>query len=208
MNARDRMNAEELSASLELFLDGAFFDARECEALLSELRASGGGAATVYGRDAPGSVDERVRRTARLAPPRETVEFVRRRLEERRPALESHFRVTLAECEEPQFLRYDVGGFFVAHQDGGTGLIRSERELRKVSVIIFLNRQAETDEPGESNTYRGGSLVLHARLVSSEDERLPLACEPGTLAAFRAATTHEVLPVTGGERYTIACWFS
>jgi SM-20-related protein len=199
------MNAEELAAGLELFLDGAFFDARECEALLAELRASGGAAATVYDRDAPGSVDERMRRTSRLKPSHETVEFVRRRLDERIPALEEHFRVTLAECEEPQFLRYDVGGFFVAHQDGGTGLIRSERELRKVSVVVFLNRQTDDDEPG---TYRGGPLVLHAYLMSSEDERLPLACEPGTLAAFRASTTHEVLPVTGGERYTIACWFS
>ena len=199
------MNREELTACLELFLDGAFLDARECEALLAELRASGGGAATIYDRDAPGSVDERVRRTARLAPSRETVEFVRRRLNERIPALEGHFRVTLNECEEPQFLRYDEGGFFVAHQDGGTGLMRSERELRKVSVIVFLNRQTDGEEPG---AYRGGPLVLHARLISSEDERLPLACGPGTLAAFRASTTHEVLPVTGGERYTIACWFS
>ncbi|HVF67342.1 MAG TPA: 2OG-Fe(II) oxygenase [Pyrinomonadaceae bacterium] len=199
------MNSEELAASIELFLDGAFFDARECEALLAELRASGGSAATVYDRDAPGSVDERVRRTSRLNPSRETVEFVRRRLDGRVPALESHFSVKLGSCEEPQFLRYDAGGFFVAHQDGGTGLLRSERELRKVSVVVFLNRQTETGEPG---TYRGGPLVLHARLVSSEDERLPLACEPGTLAAFRSATTHEVLPVTGGERYTIASWFS
>jgi len=202
------MNAEGLAAGLELFLDGAFFDARECERLLAELRASGGGAATVYDRDAPVSVDERVRRTARLTPSRETVEFVRRRLNERIPALEGHFRVTLSECEEPQFLRYDVGGFFVAHQDGGSGLIRSEREARKVSVVVFLNRQASADAPDEPGAYRGGSLVLHARLISSEDERLPLACGPGTLAAFRSATTHEVLPVNGGERYTIACWFS
>lgn len=199
------MNAEELAVSLELFLDGAFFDARECERLLAELRASDSGAATIYDREAPVSVDERVRRTARLTPSRETVELVRRRLNKRIPALEEHFRVTLAECEEPQFLRYDEGGFFVAHQDGGSGLIRSEREARKVSVVIFLNRQTETHEPG---AYRGGSLVLHAHLISSEDERLPIACEPGTLAAFRSATTHEVLPVNGGERYTIACWFS
>lgn len=199
------MNREELAASIELFLDGAFMDARECEALLAELCASRGDAATVYDRDAPGSVDERVRRAARLSPSRETVELVRRRLNGRRRALEEHFGATLSECEEPQFLRYDAGGFFVAHQDGGTGLIRSERELRKVSVIVFLNRRTETDEPG---AYSGGSLVLHARLISSEDERLPLACEPGTLAAFRSATTHEVLPVNGGERYTIACWFS
>ena len=199
------MNTEELAASLELFLDAEFLDARECAELLAELRASDEGAATVYDRDAPVSVDERVRRAARLSPSREIVEFVRGRLNERRAALEGHFRLSLGECEEPQFLRYDVGGFFVAHQDGGSGLIRSEREARKVSVVVFLNRQTETHGPG---AYSGGSLVLHASLMASEDERMSLACEPGSLVAFRSATTHEVVPVTHGERYTIACWFS
>lgn len=199
------MNMEELAARLDLFLDGEFLDARECEAMLAELRSADGRAASVYSRDAPGSVDERVRRAARLSPSREMVELVRRRLLERLPALEEHFHITLGDCEEPQFLRYDAGGFFVAHQDGGSGLIRSEREARKVSVVLFLNRQTETREPG---SYSGGSLILYARPVSPESERLSLACAPGSLVAFRAATTHEVLPVTEGERYTIACWYS
>jgi SM-20-related protein len=199
------MNTEELAESLELFLDREFFDARECEALLAELRSAGGGAASVYGRGESGSIDETMRRTARLSPARETVEFVRGRLNESRAALEEHFGVTLCDCEEPQFLRYDVGGFFVAHQDGGSGLIRSAREARKVSVVVFLNRQSETREHG---AYCGGSLVLHASLMASENERLNVACAPGSLIAFRSETTHEVVPVTGGERYTIACWFS
>jgi SM-20-related protein len=199
------MNTEELAASLELFLDAEFFDARECAELLAELRSSRGGAATVYDRDAPGSVDERVRRAARLSPSRARGESVRRRLNESRAALEGHFRLNLGECEEPQFLRYDVGGFFVAHQDGGSGLIRSERESRKVSVVVFLNQQTESPEPG---AYCGGSLVLHASLMASESERLSLGGELGSLVAFRSATTHEVVPVTHGERYTIACWFS
>jgi SM-20-related protein len=194
-----------LAAELELFLDDSFLDARECEALLAELRAARGGAASVYGRGESGSVDELMRRTARLSPARETVEFVRRRLNESRVALEEHFGVTLRDCEEPQFLRYEAGGFFVAHQDGGSGLIRSEREARKVSVVVFLNRQTESREPG---AYGGGSLVMHASLMASEDERLSLAGPPGALVAFRSATTHEVVPVTDGERYTIACWFS
>jgi SM-20-related protein len=199
------MNTQELAACLNLFLDGEFLDARECEAMLAELRSADGRAASVYSRDAPGSVDERVRRAARLTPARETVEFVKRRLLERMPALEEHFRITLGGCEEPQFLRYDAGGFFVAHQDGGSGLIRSEREARKVSVVVFLNRQSEAPEPG---AYRGGSLVLYARPVSSESERLSLCGPPGSLVAFRSATTHEVVPVTEGQRYTIACWYS
>ena len=194
-----------LATELELFLDAAFLDARERADVLAEMRASSGAAATIYGVGESASVDERVRKVARLAPSRETVEFVTRRLNESRAALEEHFRVKLSECEEPQFLRYDVGGFFVAHQDGGTGLIRSEREARKVSVIVFLNPQTEAQEAG---AYCGGSLVLHARHVSSESERLASPCAPGTLVAFRSATTHEVVPVTFGERYTIASWFS
>ena len=30
---------------------------------------------------------------------------------------------------------------------------------------------------------------------------------PGTLVCFRAETTHEVLPVTHGERFTIVSWY-
>jgi SM-20-related protein len=30
---------------------------------------------------------------------------------------------------------------------------------------------------------------------------------PGTLVAYRAETTHEVTPVTHGERFTIVSWF-
>jgi SM-20-related protein len=199
------MNTRELTESIGLFVDGEFFDAREREGLLAELRAASGGAAAVYGLGAAGSVDERVRRAALLAPSREWVELVRRRLVERRAALEEHFRMKLVGCEEPQFLRYDVGGFFVAHQDGGSGLIRSERESRKVSAVVFLNRQTDAPEPG---AYCGGSLVLHARTPSSEDERLHFGGEPGSLVAFRSATTHEVTAVAEGQRYTIACWYS
>lgn len=194
-----------LATELELFLDGSFLDARECADVLAEMRASVGAAASVYGVSESAAVDERVRKVTRLAPARETLEFMTRRLNEARAALEEHFHVKLSECEEPQFLRYDAGGFFVAHQDGGTGLIRSEREARKVSVILFLNRQAEAPEAG---AYCGGSLVLHTRGAAADEERLSLACAPGTLVAFRSATTHEVVPVTFGERYTIASWFS
>jgi predicted 2-oxoglutarate/Fe(II)-dependent dioxygenase YbiX len=37
--------------------------------------------------------------------------------------------------------------------------------------------------------------------------RVPVAPAPGTLICFRAETTHEVLPVTRGERVSIVSWF-
>ncbi|HEX8339127.1 MAG TPA: 2OG-Fe(II) oxygenase, partial [Pyrinomonadaceae bacterium] len=107
----------------------------------------------------------------------------------------------LSGLEEPQFLRYGAGDFFVAHQDGNTGMLRSEREARKVSAVIFLNDQTETPGPG---TYGGGSLVFHPR---GAPEPYRLAGEAGTLVAFPAETTHEVEPVTCGERFTVASWY-
>jgi SM-20-related protein len=197
--------APELAAHFKLLLDVEFFDARTCAKLLDEMRASRGRLATVYGESASGSVDERMRKAARLAPSPETKEFVRRRLLERKASVEEHFRLSLSRCEEPQFLRYGVGDFFVAHQDGNTGLLRSERDgARRVSAVIFLNRQTETPEPG---AFCGGALVFHDYGAAHETARLDMSGTPGALVAFRAETTHEVTPVTHGERYSIISWY-
>ena len=152
-------------------------------------------------RGLQGAVDERVRRTTRISPPVEIDELVRRLLLSRVGAVGEYFGLTLGELEEPQFLRYEAGDYFVAHQDGNTGMLRSEREERKVSTVIFLNSQTETSEP---DAYRGGSLVFHPRGASSP---FRLTGEAGTLVAFRAETTHEVEPVIDGERFTIASWY-
>ncbi|HLL75613.1 MAG TPA: 2OG-Fe(II) oxygenase [Pyrinomonadaceae bacterium] len=193
------------AARFGLLLVRDFLGARECAALAAELRAAEGGPAAVYGRGESGAVDERVRRAARLVPSRGTVEFVIRRLSDLKPRVEEHFGRKLAGCEEPQFLRYREGDFFVAHQDGNTGLLRSEREARLVSVVIFLSRQA--DESGDGD-YGGGALVFSDWRPGSPRGEFRLGGEPGALVAFRAETTHEVTPVTHGERLSIACWYN
>ena len=189
------------SSSLDLFVERGFLDASTLADALAAVRASQGQAATVYGRSDSGDVDARVRRTTRLSPPAEVEELVRRLLLARMSAVEEHFGSGVRELEEPQFLRYEAGDFFVAHQDGNTGMLRSEREERKVSALIFLNSQSKTPGP---DVYGGGSLLFHAR-DASEPVRAP--AEAGTLVAFRAETTHEVEPVTHGERFTIASWY-
>ena len=118
------------------------------------------------------------------------------------PAIGEHFGVRLSECEEPQFLRYRKGDFFVAHQDGNTGLLRLDTERRLVSTVIFLSREAETPEPG---VYCGGSLVFTNH--RGKYEKFHLRADPGTLIAFRSETTHEVTPVTHGERHSIVSWY-
>jgi SM-20-related protein len=195
------MSRRDATADLDLFVERGFLDPATLAEVLAAVRASAGRPATVYGRGDSGAVDERVRRTTRVSPPRETEELVRRLLLSRTGAVEEYFGLSLNELEEPQFLRYEAGDYFVAHQDGNTGMLRSEREERKVSAVIFLNSQTETSG---TDAYRGGSLVLHPRGAS---EPLRLKGEAGTLVAFRAETTHEVEPVTHGERFTIASWY-
>jgi len=201
------MTTLESAAEFNLLLIKNFFDARTCGKVLAEMRSARSGPATVYMGVASGAVDERVRKATRIVPSPETTEFVRRLLLERKGAVEEHFQISLSDCEDPQFLRYSVGDFFVTHQDGNTGLLQFDRErVRRVSVIIFLSSQSEAPEPG---TYSGGSLVFYGWGLGAgrEDRCLSLGGESGTLVAFRPETTHEVTPVTHGERYSIACWY-
>jgi SM-20-related protein len=185
----------------DLLWERGFLDAPTCARVLAAARAAAGAPATVYGRGEGGRVDERVRRTTRVSAPADVDELVRGLLRARMREVGERFGVSLGELEEPQFLRYGVGGHFVAHQDGNTGMLRSERESRRVSAVVFLNAQSESPAPG---AYCGGSLVFHPR---GAGEPLRLAGEAGALVAFRAETTHEVTPVTCGERFTVACWY-
>jgi SM-20-related protein len=183
----------------DLFVVPQFFEPGLCATILAELKAIEGCAATLYGRNTTGFVDERARKSVRLDPAEETFQLVVTRLWQCKEAIEKHFAVTLKECEDPQFLRYREGDFFVAHQDGNTGLLNLDAEQRLISTVIFISRQAEQPE---MEAYSGGSLVF-----SNLDGKFPFPAEPGMLVAFRSETTHEVTPVTHGERYSIASWY-
>ena len=176
----------------DVFTIKQFLEPVLCESIVGEMKATEGSAATVYGRNTSGSIDTNVRSTLRVVPSRETIELVTQRLLSCKSAVEKHFSVSLNECEDPQFLRYREGDFFVAHQDGNTGLLKLDTELRLISIVIFLNAR-----------YDGGSLVFSSIHAPS----FQMVAEPGTLVAFRSETTHEVTPVTHGERFSIASWY-
>ncbi len=193
--------------SLGLYLSRDFLGARECAALIEEVRAASGGPATIYRPGAQSPVDERLRRTTRHMLSEETTERVRQMLLRRTDEVAAHFRIKLHDCEAPQFLRYSEGDFFVAHQDGNTEQLQYDHlRVRRVSVVVFLNGQSEGPGPG---SFGGGSLVFYEPHVDPERKELglPVAAEPGLLVAFRAETTHEVRPVTHGERFSIVCWY-
>jgi SM-20-related protein len=181
----------------------SFLSPAECAALRAELRQAAGSQATVLSRDSGGEVKPLVRRSTRMSVPACAAEQITALLMQQKDALEQRFGHALSSCEPPQFLRYLPGDFFVAHQDGNTPLIHDDSRFRKVSAVIFLSTFSQASAP---ESYGGGALVLHGP-YSGPDQGVPLTPAPGTLICFRAETTHEVLPVTHGERFTIVSWY-
>jgi SM-20-related protein len=178
------------------------FTVKACAQIVAELRASQGAAATVTAGTPARDVQPEIRKATLLVPSPAMRARIRQCLLDRQPAIEEHFGVGLAGPEEPQFLRYEAGDYFVAHQDGNTPLVFDDSRFRRISVVIFLNAQSESPAAG---AYGGGSLVLHGH-GPGDAARSPVPARPGTLLAFRSETTHEVTPVTHGERYTIVSW--
>lgn len=199
--------APELVKRFGLLLIEGFLEALTCERIIAETRLAWGGPATIYREGSSSPVDESLRKTTRLMLSEETTEFVRRLLLVQKEKVESHFQLALSDCEAPQFLFYKEGDFFVPHQDGNTEQLQFDHlRVRRVSVVIFLNRQSIQPAP---DTYGGGWLTFYEAGADTRRQELGfnLAGEPGLLVAFRSDLTHEVRPVTDGERYSIVCWY-
>ena len=175
-------------------------DADACANLKDELTLSPTTIAPVYIEGTEGTIHETIRKTTSLHPSAETVSDVHQRLLTMKSALETHFGISLNDCEPPQFLRYKEGDFFVRHQDGNTHQLDFDHlRVRRISIVVFLN--GFSGEP-EANCYSGGLLNFY-----DQQGTYGLPGETGLLVAFTADTLHEVVPVTSGERFTIISWF-
>jgi len=120
---------------------------------------------------------------------------------DQRARVVDHFGISLSSCEEPQFFVIDWR-FFRCSSGRQHGLVSLDSDKsRLVSVSIFLNRQSET---AEGDSYGGGSLVFSDW---RSNKKFEFTGEAGTLVAFRSEITHEVIPVTHGERYAIVSWY-
>jgi SM-20-related protein len=104
------------------------------------------------------------------------------------------------------FLIYREGDFYKPHIDNDPDPnVDDAYSRRRVSVVIFLNDQAETPGP---DCYCGGSLTFYGLIDYPRWQTygFPLFGESGLLIAFSPDVVHEVLPVTYGERHTIVSW--
>jgi predicted 2-oxoglutarate/Fe(II)-dependent dioxygenase YbiX len=199
------INSPELKMSrdnrFDLHVVEEFFDRSTCRRLIEEIRREETSAALTYGKGVSGVVDERTRKVSRAAVSSALMSEVTTRLVEYLPRLRDHFDLPVSTIEEPQFLWYRPGSFFVAHQDGNTKLIQLESDrLRRISLSVFLNQQ---DEAGSPNCYSGGSLVFTDRMTG---DRCDMQGETGKLVAFRSELTHEVTPIESGDRFAIVTW--
>ena len=180
------------AAHFNLFLLRNFLDPDSCASLRAELASAPTTKAPVYIEGTEGTVHETIRKTTSLHPADQTLRRIHERLSRQKSALENHFGTRLTDCERPQFLRYEKGDFFVRHQDGNAHQLDFDHlRVRRISIVVFLN-----------DSFSGGRLNF-----CDPTTEFALGGETGLLVAFTADTFHEVLPVTGGERFTIVSWF-
>jgi predicted 2-oxoglutarate/Fe(II)-dependent dioxygenase YbiX len=203
------MNQAALLLRLGIYVNRQFLPRTLCDRFCRTMAPAPGEAAEIYAGAGSG-VDTSIRRTREIAlPPGLQTEF-QSRLAAVLPALSGHFARPLAVSNDLAFLVYEPGDFFKPHRDRASGDAAAggnDTHRRRVSVVVFLNRQAST--PGELE-YAGGDLTLF-RLIDDpawRDVGFPVAAEPGMLVAFDSATLHEVTPVTAGRRMTAVEWLS
>ncbi|MGB2712154.1 MAG: 2OG-Fe(II) oxygenase [Conexibacter sp.] len=179
-------------------------------ALLERLRAAMTTAASEPAEvviDSQQRVVERARRTRSVDVPDELATLTRQRLDGLRPRLESRFSTRLASCEQPQFLRYEVGDRFLAHQDGAAGAHDdSPLSRRHVSVVLFVTGRKADSACGD---VAGGQLMFFDTSPSTTWQtcRVPIHAPAGAAVAFRSDAIHEVTPVRRGQRLSVVTWF-
>lgn len=203
------MPTAEFFTRLGLFVRKNFLDQELCTRCCSEMDAATqtqSNQASIVGPDDTDFIDERIRKVKWVEVPATTVSSVEGRLLALIPTLERHFNLALTGYETLSFLTYREGDFFKVHNDGhNVADAPTLTNRRKVSVVIFLNGQAQQPANG---TYCGGSLAFYGLI---DDPRwltygFPLSSELGLLVAFRSNVLHQVLPVTYGKRYSIVSW--
>jgi SM-20-related protein len=198
----------ELSAkNFNLFTLRNFLEAQTCRDLIDEARSAPTTRAPVYIRGSEEVIHETIRKTTSFHPADETLARIHERLLAQKSALEAHFGLSLNDCEQPQFLHYEPGDFFVRHQDGNTEQLEFDHlRIRRISVILFLNDYAT--QPTE-HCYSGGALNFYDKdnMPPNGPAPFPFYGETGLLVAFVAETMHEVAAVTSGERFTTITWF-
>jgi SM-20-related protein len=199
------MPAADFFARLGLFVRHNFLDAETCVRLRAAATEARKIPATVATEDALYEADVRTRRTGIADVSDETMELVAGPVDAIVPEIARHYSVEGEGRQPLQFLVYKEGDFFADHTDRTDSREGAKFSLRRlVSVVIFLNDEAEEPAPMK---YGGGALTFYG-LLGGKGEKLglPLVGEEGLLVAFKSDVRHAVTPITHGERFTVVTW--
>lgn len=114
-----------------------------------------------------------------------------------------YFGIQLTRFQEPHLIRYLQGDFHGPHVDSFAD--SHDPYQAKITCLVFLNTQG-----GQMcDSFEGGYLVVHelSPHVHATTRRRIVNPGKGKMVAFRSSLCHQVLPVTKGERFTLATWY-
>ncbi len=183
-----------------------FLAPQEARAIVEEMDASLQEPAQVWlGTEFAVRAESRRGSIATLSPASEAL--VQDRLWGVMPALEQRYSCTISHVSGVTALVYRRGDHFAAHSDGGVDEdAPAEVALRRISLVVALN-----DGASEQAQFTGGELSFFPGTApgtppTPEDEVILVRSEPGLLVAFPSPLVHQVMPVAGGCRYSLALW--
>ena len=101
------------------------------------------------------------------------------------------YDLSLNDREPPQLSYYKLGQYYRKHMDFD-GSSENVAHTRKLSVSLQLS---------DGKSYDGGYLILYY-----DEQRHLIPKSKGTIVVFDSRITHEVTPVTRGERYSLVKW--
>jgi len=101
------------------------------------------------------------------------------------------YDLSLNDREPPQLSYYKLGQYYRKHLDFD-GSSEYVAHTRKLSVSLQLS---------DGKSYDGGHLILYY-----DEQRYLIPKSKGTIVVFDSRITHEVTPVTRGERYSLVKW--
>tara|TARA_S200000501_G_C20432309_1_gene572845 strand:- start:22 stop:573 length:552 start_codon:yes stop_codon:yes gene_type:complete len=102
-----------------------------------------------------------------------------------------NYNLSYSDKEGVQLSRYSKGQFYSKHVDFN-GNSKMKAHTRKLSMSIQLS---------DENSYDGGELILYYA-----GEKFVTPKLKGSVIVFDSRLTHEVTPVTDGERYSLVKW--
>lgn len=161
------------------------FSAAQCDAILGKYAGSPLQPGVLMQQSAP---DLAARKSAvRFVPVNDEDAWIFNRLRDVAVLANQRFGFDLKDFEHGfQLGRYAEGEFYHWHADLGADV----SALRKLSLVVQLTDPAD---------YEGGELEFFPQPITAPRER-------GTVIAFPSYIPHRVIPVTRGQRHSIAAW--